>query len=481
MRTLIISDLHLGNGGPYDVFEGEKALPSLLDRMSDAPLCVLVNGDGVDFLMNDDPLELDPARAVEQARAIVAHPASAAVLKAFGRVLERGGEVSIRLGNHDVELAFPEVQAVLRGALGQPAGVAARLAFATGEAPESLEVGGARVLVTHGEQDDRWNKVDYKKLTEQDKSYQYAPGSVLVKKVLNPGTGVHGLRFLSLLKPDFQGAALTALAVDATVAKQIFKGATLSMLLQLLRRKGMGHTFDEEFDEEEKEPSLSAGEGEGAAPREGGEQGEAPLLSRSDLARRLDGALLDEAECEAIEALLDDNAIASFGDEDGAAIGRASVKIARVALGIYAKLHRKLTGKEGDEYFVLEPTYAEWTEAQRLSEKFDAGAVIIGHTHAARWKQDKGLLYANTGTWIGLMQLPRSDARDEEWLGFLHELKRNKQLDPKAQKHAKIFTRFTAVLAEPHKDGGAALSLVEWEGGELKTLGAGRVPPRRGE
>jgi UDP-2,3-diacylglucosamine pyrophosphatase LpxH len=460
MRTLIISDLHLGNGGPYDVFEGEKALPSLLDRMSDAPLCVLVNGDGVDFLMNDDPLELDPARAVEQARAIVAHPASAAVLQAFGRVLERGGEVSIRLGNHDVELAFPEVQAVLRGALGQPAGVAARLAFATGEAPEILEVGGARVLVTHGEQDDRWNKVDYKKLTEQDKSYQYAPGSVLVKKVLNPGTGVHGLRFLSLLKPDFQGAALTALAVDATVAKQIFKGATLSMLLQLLRRKGMGHTFDEELGEEE------------------GEQGEATLLSKSDLARHLDGALLDKEECEAIEALLDDNAIASFGDEDGAALGRASVKIARAALEIYARFHRRVTGKEGDEYFVLEPTYAEWTEAQRLAKKFDAGAVIIGHTHAARWKQDKGLLYANTGTWIGLMQLPRSDAGEEAWLKFLHELKQNKQLDPRAQKHARILTRFTAALVEPHKDGGAALSLVEWEGGELKTLGAGRVPPK---
>jgi UDP-2,3-diacylglucosamine pyrophosphatase LpxH len=477
MRTLIISDLHLGNGGPYDVFEGAEALPALLDGMSDAPLRVLVNGDGVDFLMNDDPLELDPARAVEQARAIVANPASAAVFRAFGRVLARGGEVSIRLGNHDVELAFPEVQAVLRGALGQPASVAARLAVVTGEAPEILEIGGARVLVTHGEQDDRWNKVDYKKLAAEDKRYPYAPGSVLVKKILNPGTGVHGMRFLSLLKPDFQGAALAALAVDATVAKQLFKGATLSMLLDLLRRKGMKHTFDAAFDEEEGQPSLSVGEGQGAPPPEGGEQGEAPLLSRSDLARRLDGALLDEEECEAIEALLDDNVIASFED-DGAALESASVKIARAALGIYARLHRRLTGKEGDEYFVLEPTQAEWTEAQRLAEKFNAGAVIIGHTHAARWKLDKGLLYANTGTWIGLMQLPRSDAGDEEWLRFLHELKQNKRLDPKAQKHAKIFTRFTAVLVEPHEDGGAALSLVEWKSGALKTLGAGRVPQR---
>src|SRR5262245_44047172 len=137
MRTLIISDLHLGNGGPYEVFEGGAALPALLDRMSlDAELRVLVNGDAVDFLMNDDPLELDEARAISQARAIAENPPSAAVLEAFGRVLARGGDVTIRLGNHDVELAFPAVQAVFRGAIGQPSPVADRLAFALGKEPE---------------------------------------------------------------------------------------------------------------------------------------------------------------------------------------------------------------------------------------------------------------------------------------------------------------------------------------------------------
>src|SRR5262249_51669029 len=160
--TLIVSDLHLGNGGEYDVFAGGEALPAFLDRHAAAPTRVFVNGDGVDFLMNEDPLALDAERAVQQARAIAAAPESRAVLQA----LARGGEVIVRLGNHDVELSLPAVQAVLRDALGQPPAVAGRLAFQLGDVPAILDVGGARILVTHGEHEDPWNKVDYPKLAQ---------------------------------------------------------------------------------------------------------------------------------------------------------------------------------------------------------------------------------------------------------------------------------------------------------------------------
>lgn len=477
MKTLIISDMHLGNGGPYDVFEGAEALPALLDRMSDAPLRVLVNGDGVDFLMNDDPLELDASRAAAQARAIAENPKSAAVLRAFGRVLARGGQVTIRLGNHDIELSFPVVQEILRDALGQPRDVASRLVFTIGDAPEILEIGGARVLVTHGEQDDKWNRVDYKTLLKQDKVYKYAPGSVLVKKILNPGTSAHGMRFLSLLKPDFQGAALSALAVDPTAAKQLFKGATIGMLIQLFKRSGTVPTFAEEEEERPEDiPLFSSGDQPPAADIEGSGDLEVPL-SEEDVERRLRTVHLDAEEQEAMQTLLDEDAPLNFAGEDDTVLGRASVKIARAALGLYARLQRGVTGDQGDNYFALEPTQDEWTEAQRLANKFNAGAVVIGHTHAARWKQESDLLYANTGTWIGLMQLPRSDSTEEDWLAYLNELRANKGLDPKAQERAKIFTRFTAVVAEASPGGGASLSLVEWKGGELSTLGTARVPP----
>src|SRR4051812_1720440 len=96
MRTLIVSDLHLGNGGVYDAFAGGDTLPALLDRFASPPTHVVVNGDGIDFLTNDGPLQLDPVRAAEEAARMVAAPSTRAVLAAFGRVLAAGGEVTVR-------------------------------------------------------------------------------------------------------------------------------------------------------------------------------------------------------------------------------------------------------------------------------------------------------------------------------------------------------------------------------------------------
>ena len=451
MRTLIVSDLHLGNGGEYDVFAGGEALPAFLDRQAATPTRVFVNGDGVDFLMNLDPLQLDRARAVEQARAIVAAAPSQAVLRAFGRVLARGGEVVVRLGNHDVELALPEVQAVLREALGQPPAVAGRLAFQVDDEPAILDVGGARILVTHGEHNDPWNQVDHTKLAKVD-DYVYAAGSGLVKGIMNPATHEYNLRFVSLLKPDFQGAALTALAVAPAAMKLVFQGATVDILWQLFRKSGMGIGLS--FDVE-AEPPEDLG-----------------------FASRIEDAGLPADEQAEIEKMLagdgEVDANLSYGLVD--TVSGASLKLARAGLKLYAGLQRKLAGTEGDAYFSLEPREAEWTDAQRLAQKYQAGAVVIGHTHAARWKQDAGVVFANTGTWIWLMQLPRSDAGDDAWTDFIAELRDNPGLDPAHQKHAKTMSRFTAVLLEPHAEGGAAMSLVEWDGKAARTLGEARVP-----
>ena len=55
----------------------------------------------------------------------------------------------------------PAVQATLRAHLGQPDAVRAKLQFQRGNEPAIIDAGGARILITHGEQNDEWNKVDY--------------------------------------------------------------------------------------------------------------------------------------------------------------------------------------------------------------------------------------------------------------------------------------------------------------------------------
>jgi UDP-2,3-diacylglucosamine pyrophosphatase LpxH len=455
MRTVVLSDLHLGNGQGYDIFAGAEALPAFLDTLTREPTRVILNGDSVDFLMNEDPLELQVERAVEQARAMVAAAPTAAVLEALGRVLAAGGEVVFRLGNHDVELALFEVQEVLRKALGQSPEVARRLLFQRGDAPWVLEVGGARVLLAHGEQNDHWNKVDYAHLPgpgapegADPAQYRYSAGSLLVKKLLNPLKRQYGMRFADLLMPNFQGALLAALAVNPGAVRLAFQESSLRVGWQLLRRS-LAPTA---FDAEEAEPELG-------------------------LAEQVKAAGLTRDEQRALEEVIGAGMV-HFGGDDDPALLSARQKLGRSALEAYARVHRLAAGDSSERYFDLAPMQGEWEEARQLARKFQAGAVLIGHTHAARWKQEEGLLYANSGTWIWLMRLPSPEAPDTVWADFLRELQRNPRLEPAHQRLVRLEQRFTAVVCGPHAQGGAEVSLVEWRQPlGLQVLGSTRVAP----
>jgi UDP-2,3-diacylglucosamine pyrophosphatase LpxH len=412
--------------------------------------------------MNEDPLVLDTWRAVAQARALASWPSTADVLASLGRILARGGEVIIRLGNHDIELALAEVQAVFREALRQPPEIAAKLLFMRGDSPLLLDVGRARLLLAHGDQNDNWNKVEYAHLPgpgapvgAEARDYQYAAGSVLVKTLLNPLKAQYKMKFADLLVPDFQGAVLAALAVNPSAVKLLFQNTTFDILWQLFRKSRMPLNFDPD------------------------EPGPVDL----GLASKVDEAGLSDAEREELEAVLGDSAMSFDGDEG--ALSQARIKLARSVLGAYARAQRLIVGQSSERYFSLEPTQAEAQEAQRLAKKFGAGAVIIGHTHAARWKVDSSGVYANSGTWIWLMRLPSPDASDEIWATFLQELQRNPGLDPARQHLAKLEKRFTGVLAEPDPKGGAKLSLVQWEHPDdpprtLRVLASTHVPAAAG-
>jgi predicted phosphodiesterase len=446
MRTLVLSDTHLGNGQGYDIFAGEDVLPGVIDGFAGPDTRIVLNGDTVDFLMNEDPLELAVDRAVRQARALTAFGPTAAVLQALGRALARGGEVVIRLGNHDVELALPEVQEVFRSALAQPADVAARLVFQAGNAPYLLDVGGARILLTHGDQADAWNKVDYDHLLDAETygDFRYSAGSRLVKTILNPAKRRFGMRFVDLLAPDFAGAALTALAVRPAAVKSVFQASSLSLLWELFRRGRSAPTFGPEDD------------GAGFS-----------------LKALIDASGLTPDEREALVGALGSSAPPSFG-EDGE-LESASAKLLRHGLGLYAAGQRWIAGETGEQFFRLEPSEGEWAEARRLVGLHPADAIVFGHTHAARFGRVDGLTVVNTGTWVSLMSLPAPDAPIEAWTGFLQRIRENPGLDP-ALPGIPLFSRLTAAILEPDPTGGARVTLLHYQAGKPpEVMAEGRV------
>jgi hypothetical protein len=95
MRTLVISDLHLGTRLERDVLRRRPALEALLAALGEVERLVLL-GDVVELL------EGRPARALE-----VAEP----VLRALGARLGPGCEVIVVPGNHDAMLINPWLRA----------------------------------------------------------------------------------------------------------------------------------------------------------------------------------------------------------------------------------------------------------------------------------------------------------------------------------------------------------------------------------
>jgi len=435
-RTLVLSDLHLGDGGHQDVFAGAEALPALLERLSaEASLRVILNGNTLDFLSGD-------SGGAERARRLVAAPATAAALQALGRVLEGGGEVILRTGTHDTELLQPEVQGVIRGALGQPQEVAERLILESDASARLLEVEGARVAVTHGHQRDGFTRVDYDRLSSGD--YRDPPGVALARDVLSPLSREHQLRFVDLLRPDYQGAALAALAVAPEAVKAIYKGGTRKLMWQFFRRSAVGAL------------SFAAGDDE-------------PAEQDSGVSDRVEDSALTDEETAAMAALLEGGpmSFASGDDEGQEAAGRARVKLLRSGVQLYAKSREAVDGG-------APIGRAEWKEARRQATLHQAVAVLGGHTQVAGARQSDKLVYLNTGTWSWQLQAPGSDASLEDWSRFLRALQINPELDAD---ETSVFARFTAALVEPHPEGGAAVKLVEWKDQHLTVLEERRLTP----
>jgi len=135
MRTLIVSDLHLGSRLRRDVLRQAGPRRVLLDAVAEADRLVLL-GDVVELL------EGRPEDAMA-----VAEP----ILRAIGQAAGKGREILVVPGNHDHALVRPWLRA--RRAQSAPLGLATRVATTSGPELEALSgwlrAGGARVRVQY--------------------------------------------------------------------------------------------------------------------------------------------------------------------------------------------------------------------------------------------------------------------------------------------------------------------------------------------
>jgi len=200
MIKLSISDTHLSMGSrpgrfnPYEDFHDDEALCSFLDYYSNGEF----ENESVELILNGDifdPLAVDlnglfPERitsSVAVAKMGKCLEGHAEVVAAMRRFLSLPGKsITYNMGNHDLEVAYPAVQQLIRSVVGGPEG-AIKLRFRIYEPWYDLP-GGVRIC--HGNQFEALNRVDLKNLF-LTKGYSEPIlnlpwGSIFLLKVLLP-------------------------------------------------------------------------------------------------------------------------------------------------------------------------------------------------------------------------------------------------------------------------------------------------------
>ena len=392
-RTVfVISDLHLGGRPGFQICSpaGRALLADFLDWIAHGAgggtdLHLVVNGDLVDFLA-EEPYEVFTADDTVAARKLDSILTSTKeVWDAFQKVSAAGVEITVLLGNHDLELALPGPTRLLRGAFGP-----GRVAFLFDN--QALDLGD--VLIEHGNRYDAWNVVDHDRLRqirsavsrrERPVDFPAPAGSRLVIDVMN---GVkEQLRFVDLLKPE-NDAVLPLLAALTPVS-----AGQIRMVMRYFRMK------------------RSVRYGPGQAPLDEGN-----IADTTDIAT----APPSRGEQLADEILLD------LVGHDTAAIGfTETLDFFHLWRNATPARHGELLGRLYDalrhrigahyEALKVDRDLPEYVEPATASTDRGFKVILYGHTHLAkRVPLSKGDLYLNTGTWADLMMLPRALLRENK-------------------------------------------------------------------
>lgn len=436
-RVYVISDLHLG-GAPgkneenrgFRMCTNEKKLKEFIDarteeQKGDLQVELVINGDMIDFLAEDypdrekwTPFKKTPELAEQVFNRIADRPQVDNVFKSLRALLEAGGEVTILLGNHDVELSLQSVRAELTKALEAEGNPKFRM-LCEGQA-YTIDT----AIIEHGDQCDRWNQVDYGDLilarAEESRTrdpkdtlrFDPPAGSKLVSEVMNPIKKDY--KFVDLLKPEETGVVLILLALKPTYAAKIVEVAPLiyesikDYQPRTFEARSVGEAASVQDRSVEEDPLLmylmSKRKGR-FGPLEsdfdylGSTKGaRAPAFRDSPSGARAIRFGAPRGVTDWIGGFY--NGVREFLAE---AIGGA---IAEMSLALLLDSLRLLQDETTFDRTEVNEEDSYYKRALELAEK-GYKYVILGHTHLAkRIKIGEDAVYFNTGTWADLIEIP---------------------------------------------------------------------------
>ena len=438
-EVYVISDLHIGGAYPESASLGERGfrictrvreLTAFIGALAAKPAAgarveLVINGDFIDFLAErrTPPLEWspflhDPGTAVGKLREIVAR--DRALFDALGRLLACGHDLTLLLGNHDVELAIPQVRGELADALASE-----RFRFLYDG--EAYVIGDA--LIEHGNRYDPFNVIDHDLLRKfrsllsrrqpvpAEYAFEAPAGSWMVADVMNPIKERYS--FVDLLKPEVEATVPLLLALEPGLRRKLAR--VIPIAAQAARHRMREAALPSVGGD------ISARADDGAAASIGGDMGglgaNGTPASRSGSDRVLDEALerVLGSETESFLAALDQGSPPV--DTVGGDIA-SGAEMLQTAAGLFALLTsgagsiesrlpallRAVRVLQNDRTFdrTFEPPSEYTRAAEQLAREGGFRHIVFGHTHIAR---DLALgneaRYLNTGTWADLVQFPK--------------------------------------------------------------------------
>jgi UDP-2,3-diacylglucosamine pyrophosphatase LpxH len=428
----VVSDLHLGGTRGAPIFNQGTQFKALTDGLSsralgaDATLGLVLNGDVIDSLAEVLPTYVASPLDTEEKLlpAILGYAPFAPVWQGLRKfVATPGRELVVVLGNHDLELAYPNAQAVLLNYLSEvgkgadeQAAIRGRVRFVTTGAGFRCTVGrgaaSASVLCVHGNEFDAWNAVSPESMTRLVRAATLGKQSSLLRETPNAGTELvknvmNAIKadwpFVDLLKPEIESVFTIMLALDPKRVSAL--GGVLKTLLQAetVGRQRVSRVLGG------PDETATAEAGPGWQP---GEQFAQYLGASSRLLEEVE-QLADDPDADPGDMAADEGDVLGLGtvlrnlaDFVGRRIVRTDEREAlRAAL---------LDWGGGQETWNLDGACDVFDQVTKLSP--DADVVVAGHTHLRRQKpfpQGDGRFYLNTGTWARLMRLTPASLKRE--------------------------------------------------------------------